>query len=67
MVEVRLDRDDPTLAMQQMRLWLDARQIVPTRFTAAAVDGGFIVQTEFQIDAEAEAFAVRFAGRCYRR
>jgi hypothetical protein len=64
-VEIRIDRNDAMLVVQQMRLWLDARQIVPSRFTSAEVDGCLVVRTEFLVDAEAEAFAAQFAGTCY--
>jgi hypothetical protein len=64
-VEIRIDRNDAMLVVQQMRLWLDARQIVPSRFTSAEIDGCLVVRTEFQVDAEAEAFAAQFAGICY--
>ena len=65
MVEVRLDRSDAMLVVQQMRLWLDGRQIAPSRFTSAEMGGCLVVRTEFQADAEAEAFATRFGGTCH--
>jgi outer membrane lipoprotein-sorting protein len=49
--------------MQDMRLWLDARRIAPSRFTSTEAGGYLVVRTEFQVDAEAEAFADSFAGR----
>lgn len=61
-VEIRLDSGSAAPAMQEMRLWLDARGIAPARFTAAAVAGAVVVRTEFSADVEAEAFADRFAG-----
>jgi hypothetical protein len=65
MVEIRIDRSDAVFLMQQMRLWLDARQIAPSEFTAAEVAGCVVVRTEFQTDADAEAFAAQFAGTCH--
>jgi hypothetical protein len=65
MVEVRMDCGGAMLLMQQMRLWLDTRQIAPSRLTSAEVDGCVVVRTEFQADTEAEAFAAQFAGTCH--
>jgi hypothetical protein len=65
MVEVRINCSDAMLLMQQMCLWLDARQITPSRFTSTEVAGSVVVRTEFQGDAEAEAFAAKFAGICH--
>ena len=62
-VEVRLGRAEAPPVMQEMRLWLDAQKIAPSQFTSTEADGYLVVRTEFQADAEAEAFADRFAGR----
>ena len=43
--------------------WLDAQRIAPSQFTSSEAGGYLVVRTEFQVDAEAEAFADRFAGR----
>lgn len=62
-VEISLDRLEAAALMQEMRLWLDAQRIGPSQFTATEAGGYLVVRTEFQVDAEAEAFADRFAGR----
>lgn len=49
--------------MQEMRLWLDEQQVAPSRFSCSETGGCLIVATEFHMDAAAEAFAHRFAGR----
>ena len=62
-VEVRLDRAEAEAAQQQMCLWLDARGIAPSAFASTEVAGDVVLRTEFEADAEAEAFADRFGGR----
>lgn len=62
-VEVRLDRADAEAVLQDMCVWLEARGIAPSAFASTEVAGAVVLRTEFEADAEAEAFADRFAGR----
>jgi hypothetical protein len=46
-----------------MCVWLEARGIVPSAFASTEVAGDLVLRTEFEANADAEAFADRFAGR----
>ncbi len=48
--------------MQEMRLWLDAQGMAPSRFASTETAGYLVVRTEFDLDAAAGAFADRFGG-----
>lgn len=62
-VEIWLNHVEAAQVMQEMRLWLDAHGMAPSRSTSTETAGHMVVRTEFDLDAEAEAFAARFAGR----
>jgi hypothetical protein len=62
-VEVRLDRAEAEAVLQDMCVWLEARGIVPSAFASTEVAGDLVLRTEFEANADAEAFADRFAGR----
>ncbi len=61
-VQVRLPADEMMERMSDMRLWLDGRRFEPSRFSYAQAANDVVVTVEFKIDAEARAFAERFAG-----
>ncbi len=62
LVQVRLSAHEMMERMSEMRLWLDGRRFEPSRFSYAQASNDVIVTVEFKIDAEARAFAERFAG-----
>jgi hypothetical protein len=59
-VLVHLHDDDLPTKMEDMRIWLDAHRVVPSRFRHQRSG---VVQIDFGVRSEAEAFATKFAGR----
>jgi hypothetical protein len=62
-VEIPLPADDLSTPMNNMRQWLDQRQVESSGFSSKAVAGRFVVHIRFKIAEEATAFAKHFAGR----
>ena len=61
-ITVRVRDPDLSRAMAEMRAWLDRNGYAPGRFGCDHDADVVVVSVSFQADAEADAFAARFAG-----
>ncbi len=63
MVIVRMAEIDVPNRMQDMRIWLDAHRYEPSMFKLQTSEPDRVVEINFRVRGEAEAFAARFSGR----
>lgn len=62
-VKVRMRAADLSREMAAMREWLDRNGYEPKRFDCDQDGDAVVLSVDFMVDAEAEAFAVRFDGK----
>jgi hypothetical protein len=62
-VIVRVTERDVPVRMRDMRVWLDTHRFEPSMFKLQIAGPGRIVEVNFKVRVQAEAFAARFAGR----
>ena len=61
-VEVRLPGQDVVAWVDEMRCWLNTRQIEPRRLISTGNSSETVVLCEFDTSSEAEKFAAEFSG-----
>ena len=62
-VEIELPSRELSRQMAMMRVWLDERRCQPSGFNCREAAQGVLVQVDFKVAVDAEAFAARFGGR----
>ena len=61
-VEIRLLPTDVVPRLDEIRRWLDARGIKPTKFTSTGSSNEAVITVEFGSSNDAEEFAREFSG-----
>jgi hypothetical protein len=61
-VEIRLDPAAIPVRLDEMRRWLDARGIKPSRFISTGSAKETVILVEFPTAGDAESFASEFSG-----
>jgi hypothetical protein len=62
-VEMKLQPNELSGTMAEMRIWLDRHRFEPAVFSSRGNGADVLVRVGFKASEEAEAFADRFAGR----
>ena len=65
-VNIRVEREDLSRRMSEMRMWLDECRFEPSTFSCLGQNFGVLVSIKFRVAQEAEAFAERFGSRADR-